>query len=114
MVLSQKRLERRIEKLCSNFPQFITKFNNSNQFTGPTIYFHLQTIKRRRDHKTLETLFGDTLFFEYLYAALTSWGLHRMGKGNTKLKDFKTFVDGIRGYKNAILELQDKKEPVMN
>ena len=31
---------------------------------------------------------GNTeLFFDYLYATLASWGMHRMGKGKTKLRD---------------------------
>lgn len=72
------------------------------------MHFHHKTIDRRRLYEDLETLFDDELFFEYLYATLTSWGLHRMGKRKTKLVDFDVFIRSIQAQKSIIIPLQNK------
>lgn len=38
----------------------------------------------------------DERFYEYLYAVLTSWGMHRMGATSTKLVDFVHFRQQIQ------------------
>ena len=41
------------------------------------------------------------LYLEYIYATLASWGMHRMGKGGSKMQSFDVF-------KESILKIKDK------
>jgi len=72
-------LSRRIEELCSNFEYYLKKFDEYKPFTGPSVYLHSKTIERLRELGVSNAL-KDKLFFEYLYATLASWGMHRMGE----------------------------------
>lgn len=101
------RMRERAERLYSNFSYYITKFDESKRFSGPSWYFHFRTLDRLRKHERLSDVFDDVLFFEYLYATLVSWGLHRMGPGGAKLVDFHTFKDSIRKQKNSIVKLRE-------
>ncbi|MCK4404169.1 MAG: hypothetical protein KAW02_03675 [candidate division Zixibacteria bacterium] len=81
---------------------------NKPIFSGPSIYFHKRVIDLL--HKDgLSDALKNELFFEYLYATLASWGLHRMGETNTKLLDFDNFKKSITSHKEKILVLRDKK-----
>jgi hypothetical protein len=53
-------------------------------FGGPSLHFHLRSLEavRARD-------FGR--FAEYVYAVLASWGMHRMGPGGSKMREFEEF-----------------------
>lgn len=51
-------------------------------------------------------LIQNNLFLDDLYATLTSWGMHRMGPGNTKLTEYKIFQDSILSEKEVIEKLQ--------
>ncbi|MHA1426765.1 MAG: hypothetical protein ACTSQI_12330 [Candidatus Helarchaeota archaeon] len=105
-MLTKRQLRQRMEYLNSNFLLYIKKFDDSKKFTGPSVYFHSRTLGKRRAHETLETVFDDELFFEYLYATLTSWGMHRMGQG-AKLVEFVEFVESIKRVRDNIIELKD-------
>jgi len=101
------RMDRRVASLCSDFSYYIDKFDSSNLFTGPSLYFHFRTLDRLRKCGALATAFEDNLFFEYLYATLTAWGLHRMGPIPAKLVDFETFRSSLRDQKSEIEGLED-------
>ncbi|RLG39975.1 MAG: hypothetical protein DRO05_07535, partial [Thermoproteota archaeon] len=100
--------ESRIEELCGNFEFYLMKFDELNPFTGPSVYFHLRTLERLRS-LGLPRALEDELFFEYLYATLASWGMHRMGQGKTKLVEFTDFVETLQAQKDKILNLQGLK-----
>lgn len=102
-----ERLRDRVEKLCTNFSYYIAKFDESDLFTGPSLYFHFRTLNQLHKHLTFSEVFKDNLFFEYLYATLTSWGLHRMGPVKAKLVDFETFIRSFQHQENEIEELQN-------
>ncbi|MGB9854675.1 MAG: hypothetical protein ACPLRY_07740 [Candidatus Bathyarchaeales archaeon] len=108
--LSAKRLtvEDRVEELCNNFESYLVEFDRANPFTGPSIYFHLKTLERLRTIGTLKAL-EDTLFFEYLYATLASWGMHRMGPQGAKLVEFTDFMKTLQSQKEKIVNLQGLK-----
>lgn len=97
---------RRVNGLCSDFSYYIHKFDSSNRFTGPSLYFHFRTLDRLKECGTLATAFQDNLLFEYLYATLTAWGLHRMGPKGAKLVDFETFRSSLRNQKSEIENLE--------
>jgi len=44
--------------------------------------------------------------FDWLYATLASWGVHRMGKGNTKLRDLPIIIETVRRQSGAIKALR--------
>jgi len=85
-----ERMEQRTELLTKTFDDCVRYFSSSNQFSGPSVYFHRRTIEMRQSAAPSECV-ADVRFLELLYATLTSWGMHRLGPGNTKLVDFDTF-----------------------
>jgi len=105
-----KRLgvEDRLEELCANFELYLTRFDELNPFTGPSVYFHLRTLERLRQIG-LSTALEDKLFFEYLYATLASWGMHRMGPTGAKLVEFTDFVETLKSQKDPVISLQNIK-----
>jgi hypothetical protein len=108
---SERTLERirdRVEKVCGNFTNYLQKFDDSGKFTGPSVYFHIRTLSTL-DSLGLSTALGDVHFLEYLYATLTSWGLHRMGPKGAKLVDFQLFKRTLVNQKEAIISLQDHR-----
>src|SRR5262249_57231281 len=68
----------RIQLLTSSFAECVEAFEASQAFPGPSLYFHLRAIERRREHPTVSSLLEDNLFLEYVYAVLPAWGMHRM------------------------------------
>jgi hypothetical protein len=85
-------MDQRVSELDAGFRRFVDVFGRSERFSGPSWYFHRQTLEQRSKHESIESLLGDDGFFDSLYATLTAWGLHRMGPGNTKLRN----LDDIR------------------
>jgi hypothetical protein len=78
-------MRERVTRLSQNFTEYLEFFGSSDNFVGPSVYFHNKALAIRRMHGTVkETLRSDD-FFDCLYATLTAWGMHRMGPGNTKL-----------------------------
>jgi hypothetical protein len=43
---------------------------------------------------------------EYIYATLASWGMHRMGRGGSKMQSFDTFCQSIEPLKGRISDAQ--------
>jgi hypothetical protein len=107
---SGKRLtvQDRVQELCQNFDLYLVEFNRIDPFTGPCVYFHLRTLERLKAIG-ISQAFDDTIFFEYLYATLASWGMHHMGPKGSKLVDFTDFMITLRAQKEKILDLQELK-----
>ncbi len=70
---------RRVEALVAGFAGYVSRFEASNTFTGPSVYFRERAIERRRSHDSVDALLADERFLEYVYAVLPAWGMHRMG-----------------------------------
>ena len=77
------------QDLIENFESYHEAFYNSRKFYGPSLHFHLRALQAINEEK-----------IEMTYALLVSWGMHRMGKGGAKMKDFSH-------YSNSILECLD-------
>ena len=45
---TEREIERRIDELCSHFVDYVSEFEESDRFAGPSLYFHQKTIERRR------------------------------------------------------------------
>ena len=102
--LAERRAER-VEKLIANFAAYVAAFETSEAFPGPSLYFHLRAIERRRQHETVASLLEDIQFLEYAYAVLPAWGMHRMGPQAAKVGDFTAIVTALRQQAPALQDL---------
>jgi hypothetical protein len=98
-------MQRRVEDLVHSFSAYCDRFDEARLFTGPSLYFHHKTIAQKQKHREIADVLRDEVFFESLYATLTSWGMHRMGDTKTKLVEFSKMVSSFREQESAINEL---------
>jgi hypothetical protein len=99
----------RVAELTENFDGFLFTFNSQGLFTGPSLHFHRKTVAIRARHESAKETLGDDDFLECLYATLTAWGMHRMGRSHAKLVEFDQFRSSFRaqaGPLDAIAELR--------
>lgn len=101
---AQRRAER-VEELIGSFADCVAVFEASEAFPGPSLYFHLCAIDRRRQHDNARSLLEDIQFLEYVYAVLPAWGMHRMGPQAAKVAGFATIVTALRQQAPALQHL---------
>lgn len=102
-----ERARSNVDTLTDEFPRFVLRFERSSAFPGPSIYFHDRAIECRRSHASVDDLMADERFFEYVYAVLPAWGMHRMGKQAAKVGGFHEMVMSFRAQASTIAELWD-------
>jgi hypothetical protein len=95
----------RVQDLVAEFADCVRAFETSEAFPGPSLYFHLRAIERRREHQSVRSLLDDQLFLEYTYAVLPAWGMHRMGRQAAKVAGFEGIVAALRQAAPALEEL---------
>jgi hypothetical protein len=76
-------------------------------FGGPSLHFHLRSLEAARAQDFER-------FAEYVYAVLASWGMHRMGPGGSKMREFEEFRASLQVVWPAALRLQDKTPGNLN
>ena len=96
----------RVERLCAAFDTYLERFEELELFTGPSVCFHLRTLHVLRMHGSAAEAAADSSFAEMLYATLTAWGLHRMGRTRTKLLPFEEFSSSLREARDAIRDIE--------
>jgi hypothetical protein len=103
-----ERISQRMQQLDDTFVECLDRFDAQPTFVGPQVHFHLKTLDRLRSRGLAAVLSdADDIYWEFLYATLAAWGLHRMGaKSNTRLVDFDDFRDSMLSHREPILELQ--------
>ena len=101
-----ERMEKRVKTIIKQFDKFVGIFDQTNRFTGPSVYFHIKTLEIQQRNNTPCDVLQDDLFFDYLYATLTAWGLHRMGPGATKLTEIEELKASFLRQKEQIHALQ--------
>jgi len=72
------------------------------EFGGPSIYFHVQAIKKQ------ETAFLSERHIEIIYATLASWGMHKMGDPKitkAKMVEFPEFRQSIIKHRDQLQQL---------
>ncbi len=69
-------------------------------FSGPSLHFHLKSLEAARHHDFER-------FVECVYAMLASWGMHRMGPGGSKMRNFANFQSSMRSVWSIALPLQN-------
>ena len=88
-ISTYNRMDERVASLIDEFSKCLDYFESESPFTGPSLEFHQWTIQARRTHATSLLALDDHYFFQMLYATLTAWGMHRMGKNSpTRLTTF--------------------------
>jgi hypothetical protein len=95
----------RIESLVAGFDGWVSTFENSEAFPGPSLYFHERAIALRRQHQAVSSLLADIRFLEYVYAVLPAWGMHRMGRQKAKVGDFAEITTALSDEAAALEQL---------
>ncbi len=112
MVRQQSLLERIADRrplldlLISDFGRFVDTFDANRQFSGPSVYFHVKALTVLQSHDSAVDALNDGSFFDYLYATLASWGLHRMGPGKAKLGEMDELKSSFLQQQRRIEQLQ--------
>jgi len=78
------RYQDKVRDILANMDRYHRAYYESEAFSGPSLYFHRRALETRQPSGSLAHL-------EYVYATLASWGMHRMGKGGSKMKSFEDF-----------------------
>jgi len=104
-----RTMKRRVNDLNENFKHYLYVFDEQNLFSGPSLYFHYKTLERAKEVGSVESILWDKCYLEYLYATLTSWGLHRMGSGSTKLAEYPVFKESLQNLSDNLSELEHHK-----
>jgi hypothetical protein len=102
---SADRARGNVEALVANFADYAARFESSNTFSGPSVYFHHRAIERRRSHDSIDGLLADQQFLEYVYAVLPAWGMHRMGAQRAKVTEYSQLVSSLRAAAPDLREL---------
>ena len=87
------------ERLLQYLDVAHTAYYRVGTFGGPSLYFHLRALEAGRDAD-----FGR--FAENAYALLAAWGMHRMGRGGSKMREFEDFEASLKPLWPAVLRLQ--------
>jgi hypothetical protein len=96
-----KVFEDQRNQLLANLDEAHEAYYWAATFAGPSLYFHL---------RSLEAAYANDFehVVEYLYALLTSWGMHRMGPGGSKMREFEGFKESLKRVWPITLELRHK------
>lgn len=94
-------LEAKRKDLLANLDAAHDAYYKEEIFGGPSLHFHA---------KSLEAAHARELgaFSECIYATLAAWGMHRMGKGGSKMRDFKEFQTSLKSIWSPALKLQNR------
>ena len=74
-------------------------YYRAETFGGPSLHFHLRALEAANDADLGR-------FAESAYALLPSWGMHRMGRRGSKMREFEDFKDSLKPVWPAVLRLQ--------
>ncbi len=91
--------ENKVRDILVNAEKYHRAYYKAEIFRGPSLYFHHRALETRQTPVSLTHL-------EYVYATLSSWGMHRMGKGGSKMQSFDTFRRSIEPLQEKIAEAQ--------
>jgi hypothetical protein len=95
-------MDERVEDLSKDLPRLVQVFENAERFSGPSLHFHRRAIDTRRGLGSARAAIDSDQFVEFVYATLTAWGMHRMGPGNTKLREFEVVCGSLRSNRDTI------------
>lgn len=94
---SRWKVQEHLSALDTSFENCLAEFESRRIFSGPSVYFYEELVKLVRSAASLTDLAANDRLVELAYAALTSWGMHRMGERvATKLTEFSPFSAAVR------------------
>src|ERR1019366_36884 len=94
-----KMVEREREQLLDSLDVAHAAYHAVQVFGGPSLYFHGRALAMAKDADCDK-------FAESVYALLTAWGMHRMGRGGSKMVDYGEFYDSLKSLWQMIKALQ--------
>lgn len=89
----------KVRDILVNMDKYHRAYYEAETFRGPSLYFHRRALETRKPP-------GSLVHLEYVYATLASWGMHRMGKGGSKMENFETFRRSIELLTDKISQAQ--------
>lgn len=93
------RFDDKVREILANTEKYHDAYYKAETFRGPSLYFHERALATRHDPASLTHL-------EYVYATLASWGMHRMGRGGSKMRSFEVLSQSVQALKGRIAEAQ--------
>lgn len=103
-----ERMEERVTRLIGDFASYLDAFHSESLFTGPSLHFYLKSLATRAAHASALEALDDDRLFEYVYATLTAWGMHRVGPRGAKLVDLPDMIESFRAQAPRIARIQDQ------
>lgn len=93
-----------LKRLRANHVQAHEAYYRTEVFSGPSLHFHREALASAKS--------GDVLgFTTQAYAVLAAWGMHRMGRGGSKMRDFAEFRASIEQQWPTIQHLRSVASP---
>jgi hypothetical protein len=87
------------ERLLQSLDVAHDAYYRTATFSGPSLHFHLRALDAGKNADFRR-------FTESTYALLAAWGMHRMGPGGSKMREFEDFEGSLKPLWPAILKLQ--------
>jgi len=91
--------DKRVADVLANAERYHSAYYAAEIFRGPSLYFHRRSLETRSDPTSHTHL-------ECIYATLASWGMHRMGKGGSKMRPFEEFRESAEAVQPEIRAAQ--------
>jgi hypothetical protein len=98
-IVGPGKLKEKATDILVNCEKYHEAYYLSETFRGPSLYFHQRALETRSSPGSLSHL-------EYVYATLASWGMHRMGKGGSKMQSFDAFRRSVEALGDRFSEAQ--------
>lgn len=98
--MPQNIFHEKVTDLLANAEKYHLAYYDAKTFGGPSLYFHRQALANGSASD-----YGRRL--EYVYATLAAWGMHRMGKGGSKMVEFETFYQSMMSLKPEVEALAE-------
>ena len=89
------RYQTKILDIITNAEKYHQAYYAAETFRGPSLYFHRRALESSNSPNFSQHL-------EYIYATLASWGMHRMGKGGSKMQSFQIFKNSLKPLRQRI------------
>jgi hypothetical protein len=89
----------RVADVLANAERYHAAYYTAEIFRGPSLYFHRRSLETRGDPIS-------QIHLECIYATLASWGMHRMGRGGSKMGPFEEFRKSVEAVQPEIRAAQ--------
>jgi len=96
-----------VNDILENADNYHQAYYQAEVFSGPSLYFHLRALETQTEDLSL-------IHLEYVYAALTAWGMHRMGKRGAKMQEFEAFYHSVIDLRDRIRQAREFSIPNMD